>query len=245
MSRTDAGRRQGAARATARSISSSWPTARTRRCAAADAQARAPIYPWGCMWTTVPDPPASVPRRLAAPARSRHARDDGPAAGRATGSSRCTGACPASALAPGIGRSISAWRQRAGRRSGRKRRNRRRRGRGRRFLARDLSPCRPAALERGPGAVHRRCRARHQPAARPGRQSRPGRCLDAGRCARRNADIPSAIAALRRAPRLDRALLSPGQPSADAVLPVGLEPFGWLRDAFMGSACRAAGFRGR
>ena len=112
-----------------------------------------------------------------------------------------------------------------------------RRGRGRRFLARDLPPRRPAALERRPDPVHRRCRARHQPAARPGRQSRPGRCLDLGRCARRNRRHPVRARPLRRAPRRDRALLSPGQPSADAVLPVG------RRRRSAGCATRSWGWR--
>ena len=45
--------------------------------------ARAPLYPWGCIWTTVPDTYRHRRRRPAAPARARHDGHDGPAAGRA------------------------------------------------------------------------------------------------------------------------------------------------------------------
>ena len=136
--------------------------------------ARAPVYPWGCIWTTVPD--------LAGLGTAGLLRQ------RVHGTTVMMGLLPV-----GQGQMTMFWslpvealarRQvdrpfgLAPRRSGdvaRGRRARRPRRRSRRLRARDLPPRRPAALERRAGAVHRRRRPRHQPAAGPGRQSRPAR----------------------------------------------------------------------
>ena len=180
--------------------------------------ARAPLYPWGCMWTTVPDPSgigaAGLLRQRVRGTRLMMGllpvgRDEVTiywslpirALGRSKTIDLAAWRRTATALWPEAAAIIDQCR-------------------GRRLCARDLSPCRAAPLERGPGAVHRRRRARHQPAARPGRQSRPDGCLGAGRDARRRARASLRLPALRAAAQSGRALLPPRQPSPDAVLPV-------------------------
>ena len=153
---------------------------------------RAPLYHWGCMWTTVPD--------LAGIGAAGLLRQ------RVRGTKLMMGLLPVgrnevtiywSLPIRALGRSktidLAAWRRtatalwpEAGAIIDRAAAGDFARATYRHVA---LSP-----LERGPGAVHRRRRARHQPAARPGRQSRPDGCLGAGQDARRRAraaDPPS------------------------------------------------------
>ena len=166
-------------------------------------------------------------RRPAAPARPRHDRDDGPAAGRAGADddvlepARRGAGAPAgrSTFRPGAARRGELWPEAAA--------HRRPRRRGRRLHARDLPPCRPAALERRvrccSSATPRTAPARSSARAPISACSMPMRC--SARCRKRRPRLGAGP--VRQAPQLDRALLPPGQPPADAVLPVA----SWRRSA--------------
>ena len=204
--------------------------------------ARAPIYPWGCMWTTVPD--------LSGIGAAGLLRQ------RVRGTRLMMGLLPVgrdevtiywSLPIRALGRSktidLAAWRRTAtalwpeaaaDHRS----------CRGRRLRARDLSPCRAAALERGP--VLFIGDAAHGTSPQLGQGANLG-LMDAWTLATTLDDAPDLLSAFLRFERRRDPAVRYYRRASHLLTPFfqsRLAPLGWLRDAFMGPAHHVPLMRG-